>query len=341
MTRGRFFIFEIKNYKKGDWINICNMKREGRCDYIYAGKIDANISGFLGFTNPKCLSAVDKIFNERALVEIKKKNDKYYKNIYSSSDYYNSEEADKCLEEKNKTLEERLEEKDKILNIVESQNSKLMQHNETMIEFINAFKNSKENDSEQIKQIANLCMTIAKNSPTIILNNSTTNNNFNLNVFLNEYCKDAVNIFDFAKSIQIELEDVLLYNKLGHVEAVSQIFDKAYKNLDLKMRPMHCTDIKRETLYVKNDDKWVNDETKKISKQVLEKISDKSFNKLQLWKDANPDYMSNDEKKQEYVLLMKQVIGGSSDRDFEDNAKKMIKNLSKNTHLDKSQAALM
>jgi hypothetical protein len=317
------------------------LKREGRCDYIYAAKIDANISGFLGFANPKCLSAVDKIFNERALVEIKKKNDKYYKNIYSSFEYYDSEEVDKCLEEKNKSLEERLEEKDKILNIVESQNSKLMQHNETMIEFINAFKNSKENDSEQIKQITNLCMTIAKNTPTIILNNSTTNNNFNLNVFLNEYCKDAVNIFDFAKSIQIELEDVLLYKKLGHVEAVSQIFDKAYKNLDLKMRPMHCTDIKRETLYVKNDDKWVNDETKEISKQVMEKISDKSFNKLQLWKDANPDYMSNDEKKQEYVLLMKQVIGGSSDRDFEDNAKKMIKNLSKNTHLDKSQAALM
>ena len=217
----------------------------------------------------------------------------------------------------------------------------MQQHNETMIDFINAFKNSKENDSEQIKQITNLCMTIAKNTPTMILNNnSTTNNNFNLNVFLNEYCKDAINIFDFAKSIQIELEDVILYKKLGHVEAVSQIFDNAYKNLDLKMRPMHCTDVKRETLYVRNDNKWVNDETKELSKKAMEKISDNSYTNLKLWKDANPDYTSNEYKKLEYIAIMKQLLGGSSDKDFDDNSKKIVKNLLKNTHLDKSQAII-
>jgi hypothetical protein len=345
MIRARSFLFNIKNYKKSDWKNICSLKKEKKCEYIYAAKDKNEIRGFVRFFNPKHLNAVEKIFNNKAVIELKSKNDKYYKELFPTIEYFNSDENENdlyLLEEKNKELEERLEENQKIINIVENQNTKLMQqHNETMIDFINAFKNSKENDSEQIKQITNLCMTIAKNTPTMILNNnSTTNNNFNLNVFLNEYCKDAINIFDFAKSIQIELEDVILYKKLGHVEAVSQIFDNAYKNLDLKMRPMHCTDVKRETLYVRNDNKWVNDETKELSKKAMEKISDNSYTNFKLWKDANPDYTSNEYKKLEYIAIMKQLLGGSSDKDFDDNSKKIVKNLLKNTHLDKSQAII-
>ena len=329
--RGRSFEFKISNYKKGDWKNICSMKSSKICEHIFAGKDNTEINGFIKFANAKSIKTVEKLFNNKAIIEVKRRNDKYYKELYSKYEHYNSDDT--------KALEDRIKEQEKIISIVETQNTKLMQNNETMIEFINAFKNSKENDSEQIRQITDLCMKIAKSTPTMVVNN--TNNNFNLNVFLNEYCKDAVNIFDFAKSIQIELEDVLLFKKLGHVEAVSQIFDKAYKNLDLKMRPMHCTDVKRETLYVRNDDKWVNDETKEISKSAVEKISNNSYCKMQLWKEANPDYMQNPEKKQEYLLLMKEVLGGSSDKDFEDNSKRILKNLSKNTHLDKTNALVV
>lgn len=243
-TKGRSFVFKIKDYKKCDWKTVCAMKTENICDYIFAGRAKNEINGFIRFSNPKSMEMLKKMFNDRATFEFKK-NDKYYKDLYSKIDCYSSDEND-ILVNRNKELQDRIREKEMMLNIVETQNTKLMQNNEMMAEFITAFKNSKENDSEQIKQITNLCMTIAKNTPTVVVNN--TNNNFNLNVFLNEYCKDAVNIFDFARSIQIELEDVLLFKKLGHVEAVSQIFDKAYKNLDLKMRPMHCTDVKRDTL---------------------------------------------------------------------------------------------
>jgi hypothetical protein len=326
--KGRSFIFNLKNHKKADWKNICNMKREKKCDYIFAGKDETEINGFIRFANPKTIDMVERLFDNKATIELKKKTDRFYKELYSSQTIFNSDNI--------KALEDRVKEQEKIINIVETQNTKLMQNNETMIEFINAFKNSKENDSEQIRQITDLCMKIAKSTPTMVVNN--TNNNFNLNVFLNEYCKDAVNIFDFAKSIQIELEDVLLFKKLGHVEAVSQIFDKAYKNLDLKMRPMHCTDVKRETLYVRNDDKWVNDETKELSKSAVEKISNNSYCKMQLWKEANPDYLYNPEKKQEYLLLMKELLGGSSDKDFEDNSRRILKNVAKNTHLDKTNA---
>ena len=184
-------------------------------------------------------------------------------------------------------------------------------------------------------------MTIAKNTPTTITNannNNTTNNTkFNLNFFLNEQCKDAMNLVDFAKSIKIKLEDIMLYKKIGHAEAVSQIFDNAYKNMDLKMRPMHCTDVKRETLYIRSEDKWINDETKELSEKAIDIISNNSFRQIKQWKEANPDYMTNEEKKQEYTILMKQLVGGSSDREMDENLKKIFKNISKNTQIDKEQ----
>lgn len=328
-SKGKSFVFNLKNHKKVDWKNICNMKNDRKCDYIFAGKNETEINGFIRFSNPKTIETVERLFDNKATIELKKKTDRFYKELYSSQTIFSSDNV--------KILEDRIKEKDKILNIVETQNTKLMQNNEMMAEFITAFKNSKENDSEQIKQITNLCMTIAKNTPSVVVNNNT-NNNFNLNVFLNEYCKDAVSIFDFAKSIQIQLEDVLLFKQLGHVEAVSQIFDKAYKNLDLKMRPMHCTDVKRETLYVRNDGEWVNDVTKELSKSAIEKISNNSYIKMQLWKEANPDYITNEAKKNEYLLIMKELIGGTSDHQFEENAKRIMKNVAKNTHLDRTQA---
>ena len=343
------------------WNHICRLEQNDSCEYVCAHVEETHVNGFIRFKNPKCINSVNKIFNGRADTKPSQNNDNYYREIFFNK--FSSEKsqtkqffefgtpakntkkikthekpAEKShlqeLKEKNKKLEERLEEKNKIIDIVENQNEKLMQHSETLIEFINAFKDSRENDSEQIKQITNLCMTIAKNTPTTIMNN-TTHNNFNLNVFLNEYCKDAVNIFDFVKSIQIELQDVILFKKIGHVEAVTQIFDNAYKNLEVKKRPMHCTDVKRETLYVKNDNKWVNDESKEISRKAMETISEKSFNKLKLWKEANPDYMTDDDKKQEYTLIMKQLIGGSSNRESDENIKKIIKNISRNTQINK------
>lgn len=338
-TKGRSFVFKIKDHKKSDWKLILTMKAEHNCEYIFAGKDNKEINGFVRFSNPKTIEMLHNIFNNRATFEFKKKNDKYYKDLYSKNECYSSDDKNNLIT-RNKELEDRIRENEKMLSRMETHNTKLMQNNEMMAEFITAFKNSKENDSEQIKQITNLCMTIAKNTPTVVVNNNnnTTNNNFNLNFFLNEYCKDAVSIFDFAKSIQIQLEDVLLFKQLGHVEAVSQIFDKAYKNLDLKMRPMHCTDVKRETLYVRNDGEWVNDGSKELAKSAIEKISNTSYMKMHLWKEANPEYMTNEEKKNEYLLIMKELLGGTSDYQLEDNSKRILKNVAKNTQLDRAQA---
>lgn len=339
MSRSRKFIFAIDNYNKDELNYICNLEKNGICEYILISKDVSKINGCIRFLNARTISSIKKLFSNRAIVEIHNFDETKYKEQMTNV-WFESIKIVKSsrqqLEEKNKQLEEKIEEKDKIINIVETQNSKLMQHSETMIEFVNAFKNSKENDSDQIKQITNLCMTMAKNAPTTITTNNN-NNNFNLNFFLNEYCKDAINMVDFAKSIQIKLEDVLLYKKIGHVEAVSQIFDTAYNKLDLKMRPMHCTDVKRETLYIRSEDKWINDETKELSEKAIDIISNNSFRQIKQWKEANPDYITNEDTKQEYILLMKQLVGGSSDREMDENAKKIIKNISKTTQIDKNK----
>jgi hypothetical protein len=86
---------------------------------------------------------------------------------------------------------------------------------------------------------------------------------------------------------------------------------------------------------VRNDDKWINDETKELSERAIEIISNNSFRELTLWKEANPDYMMSEEKKEEYIMILKHLTGGSTDKEMDENAKKIIKNLSKSTHIVK------
>jgi hypothetical protein len=346
MSRSRTYTFTIEKYNNKDWEYVCNLDK--KCEYILVSKTTKEINGFIRFANPKYYNSVQRLFMN-GIIKTVVNNDLYYKDIFTKRKYYY--ESGRNAKQTKKTETNEMEEKD---TIIEKQNMIINQHRDQLLEekdkiimiykdqlneLIETFKECKENDSEQIKQITNICKTIAKNTPvyTNLVTNShnTVNNKFNLNFFLNEQCKDALNLVDFAKSIQIKLEDVLLYKKLGHVEAVSEIFDKAYKNLDVSLRPMHCTDVKRETLYVRNDDKWINDETKELSERAIEIISNNSFQELKQWKTANPDYLSLEDKKQEYILIMKHLMGGSTDRELDDNSKKIIKNLSKNTHLDK------
>jgi hypothetical protein len=355
MSRSRTFTFIVNKPDTSDWEKICNFEKNGLCKYISLYKTPKEIKGFIRFENPRACSAVSKLFESETTVQAVSNSDLYYKDIFSKRKFYfeSGKQAAKSQNKKSdREISDLLEEKDQI---IEKQNTIINQHNEQLLEekdkiislykdqlneLIETFKECKENDSEQIKQITNICKTIAKNTPINTYSNNTNshntvNNKFNLKIFLNEQCKDALNLVDFAKSIQIKLEDVLLYKKLGHAEAVSEIFDKAYKNLDLNRRPMHCTDIKRETLYVRNDDKWVNDETKELSEKAIEIISNNSFRELKQWKEANPDYMTDETKKHEYMLIMKHLMGGTTDKELDENAKKIIRNLSKNTHLDK------
>jgi hypothetical protein len=161
-------------------------------------------------------------------------------------------------------------------------------------------------------------------------NNNTINNNqkFNINVFLNEQCKDAINLSDFIKSLHVTLEQLDFTNKNGLADGISKTIIDNMSKLSIYERPMHCTDVKRETLYIKENNAWSKDVAKEKVKSVIKKTSSKNFNALMDWKTLNPDFMKNEDKT-DYFTKTISTIGKSTDSIDE----KVIKNLCKETYV--------
>jgi hypothetical protein len=180
----------------------------------------------------------------------------------------------------------------------------------------------KELIAEQNNKILEL-----SNKP-IVINNSTTNK-FNLNVFLNEQCKDAVNIMDFVKSLQIELSELESVGKLGYAEGISKIFIKGLKELDVYKRPIHCSDLKRETLYVKDQNAWEKEnEDKTKIKQAIKQIEHKNIKNIPDWINQHPDSKYADSpKNDQYMRIISNSMGGSTNEEDEKNYNKIIKKL--------------
>jgi hypothetical protein len=325
MVKSRAFLFKIENYEENDWINVCNIKNTQNNEYIVAHSKNKSINGFIRFTNPKHLNSVITLFNNKATVNVEQNNDLYYKELFTKNEKHIEYGTPAKQKQRSKNC---------ILEL-------LAKKDEQIDKLIQTFQDCKTGDTEKLKQITDFCLTLAKNSPSITNNTINNKNKFNLNIFLNETCKNAVNLIDFVRGIQIEIQDLILYTKFGHADAVTKIFDNAYKKLDPEMRPVHCTDIKRETLYVRDENKWLNDENKEMSERALKIISTKSLNQMTNWKDANPDYQSSQEKKIEYMKLMKNVLGTYSDSEEITQTKRMIRNLSQIAQLDKEQQQIM
>jgi hypothetical protein len=176
------------------------------------------------------------------------------------------------------------------------------------------------------------------NKTTII--NNTNSNNFNLNVFLNEKCKDAMNIMDFVNELNIGFNDLENVGRLGYVEGISRIFLNGLKQLDVYKRPIHCTDIKRETLYVKDNNKWDKDDEKDKIKKAISKIAFKNTQKIPEWNKLHPDSDILDTPTyKEHLQIMMESIGGlgkSSEYETNKSHEKIIKNIVRNVFLDKS-----
>jgi hypothetical protein len=191
----------------------------------------------------------------------------------------------------------------------------------------------KENNDMR-KQICDLIPKVNNTTHNTTHNNTTHNNTlnqkFNINVFLNEQCKDALNMNDFIKSIEISLEQLDFTKKNGLVDGLSSAIVENMNKLSLYERPMHCTDKKRETLYIKEEDKWTKDENKEKIKDAIKKASTKNYNALQEWKSKNPDFVNSD-VKQEYFSNIISTIGKTS----EQIDTKIIKNLCKETYIKK------
>jgi len=168
-------------------------------------------------------------------------------------------------------------------------------------------------------------------------NNNTTNNQFNLNMFLNEECKNAVNIMDFVRSLNLTVEDIEETGRLGYVGGMTRIFVNALKDMDVKMRPIHCTDIKRETVYVKDQDTWEKDNAEKNKlKRALKQVAHKNLQLLPEWQEQNPDYRILDTpENQQFMQISLSSLGAYSEEDSQKQEDKILKNVLKEVVLDK------
>tara|TARA_E500000178_G_scaffold343348_1_gene389993 strand:- start:71 stop:937 length:867 start_codon:yes stop_codon:yes gene_type:complete len=191
-------------------------------------------------------------------------------------------------------------------------------------------KTLKEQLVDQNNQILDLATKIGKNTNTT---NNTINNKFNLTVFLNESCKDAINIDDFVDSLSIHLNDLENTKDQGLVQSISNILINELNKLDVHKRPIHCTDAKRDILYVKENEEWKKDQEKDKIKHSISEIANKQRIAINQWTQANPTWMNDEKLKDEYVKLVYNLMQPLEETEKEQN--KIIKKLSAATIIEK------
>ena len=168
------------------------------------------------------------------------------------------------------------------------------------------------------------------------LGNTTNNNitnNFNLNLFLNEKCKDALNMSEFIDSLKITLEDLLFSKNNGITRGITDVMIKGLKELDIYRRPIHCTDIKRDIMYIKDEDKWQKDDNHHKMKNTIVKIADKERTALQQWAVDNPDWIETEKKQIEYLTMVRSIC--EPIENFDKYERKIVKNVGKEIIVDK------
>ena len=218
------------------------------------------------------------------------------------------------LKEDNKELKEDNKE-------LKEDNKELKEDNK---ELKNMIKELIKENTKQQTQISELIPKLCINN-TI---NNTQNNKFNINVFLNEQCKNAINMSDFIKSLHITIDQLDFTKQNGLAQGLSKSIIDNMNKLSIYERPMHCTDTKRETLYIKDDDKWSKNGAKEKIKNVIKKTSSKNFNALMDWKKLNPDYMNNEDKTDYFTKTISTI--GKSTSTIDD---KIIKSLCKEIYV--------
>ena len=196
-------------------------------------------------------------------------------------------------------------------------------------------------------EFKNLILEVCKNmSVSSITNNTNTNNShnktFNLQVFLNETCKDAMNISEFVESLQIQIADLENVGKVGYVDGIANIIVKNLKALDVSKRPVHCSDLKREVMYIKDENKWEKDnEDKDKLRKAIKHIAHKNIKMIPAWKELNPKYVLDEGKaNDEYIQIVMKSMGGSDKAQDISYENKIISKLAKSVVIDKESGLI-
>jgi hypothetical protein len=203
----------------------------------------------------------------------------------------------------------------------------------------------KQNDEFKALMVEQNTMLVEayKNTTTNITNTGNINSNnktFNLQVFLNEQCKDAMNIMEFVDTIKLDLSDAESVRKLGYVNGISNIIIKHLKALDIHMRPVHCTDLKRETVYVKYQDVWEKEgDDNKLMRKAIKHVAVKNYNAADIFKELHPDCMNWDSKHGDHFSLLRiEALGGKGNINIYDSHTKIIKKIAKEVTIDKTNS---
>ena len=178
---------------------------------------------------------------------------------------------------------------------------------------------------------------MSKNSHNITNTNTTHNNTFNLHFFLNETCKNALNISDFVSSINVSLSELENTGRRGYIEGISSIIINKLNKLSHCDRPLHCSDHKRETMYIKNDNQWVKEtEDKPILKKAIKTIANENIKQINTWRQQHPDCTDSDSNKNNFYLkIVSNSMSGLTKEESDKNYEKIISNVAKQVVIDK------
>ena len=214
-----------------------------------------------------------------------------------------------------------------ILEVVKSNTELQKQHNEIQLQ-----------NNELQKQLLEVCKnsSITNNTINNTQNNNSHNKTFNLHFFLNEQCKDAMNISDFVNSFDLKLSDLESVGDLGYVEGMTKIFLDKLNSMDIYKRPIHCSDVKREILYIKDEDRWEKEQRSNPKlRYAIKTLSFKNMKLTNVWSDTYPESKSSESRLNDvYMKLIIQSTGGSGE--ISENENKIIRRIAKEIFIDKN-----
>jgi len=208
---------------------------------------------------------------------------------------------------------------------------------ELVIEIIKQNQELQKQNNELQKQMLEVIKNGTNKTNINNSNNNSNNKTFNLQFFLNEECKDALNISEFVSSIKVQLEDLETTGRLGYVEGVSRIINKNLNELDQTKRPIHCSDAKREVLYIKNDDQWIKEnETKPILTKAIKQIASENIKQISEWRKKYPDCIDSDSRKNDlYLNIVSNAMSGTTTEEQTTNYEKIITKVAKEVVIEK------
>lgn len=308
--------------KKISKIYNCNL-----CDYITCKKSDFNKHNLTekhaimtkSYIGGQKVSKSDKKSQELLFTCECGKSYKHRQGLWKHKQSCYEEEPNKITKETQLTTD-----KDLILMLIKDNNElrKMMMEQQNLMLDTN-------------NKVLDICKNGANNT-TNNLHNNSHNKAFNMNFFLNETCKNAMNIMEFAESIQLQLSDLETIGKVGYIEGISDLIVKKLKELDITERPVHCADKKREVVYVKDDNKWEKEDSdNKKMKKVINKVACKNQRLLPKFKEAHPGCnMAESQYCDQYSKIVIEAMGGTGDNDAE-KLNKIVRNIAKEVVIDK------